>query len=358
MDRAGAEQLAQRALGRRLAAGITRRARAAVRSARLRAGLRHLQGPDRRFVPPGGVVLIALVRDGAYYLDLFLEHYRRLGVAGFVFVDNGSTDGTLARLAREPDVAVWQAKLPWLAYENDLRGFAASRYGAERWCLFADMDELLAFDGAVDLPALTRQLKAEGHTAMMAQMLEMFPRGPLAAAQGLSYREAVAAFRYAEISAVRRLPYMTEATGFAYFLRRNVLPEAAPELMFGGVRGRVFGESCCLSKHPLVFNGAGVQAAVHPHASAGVRVSDRVALIRHYKFAGESLARDLRAQAEAVSEHGEDRLRAAVMQGNPELSLWSEAALEDPGIAELRRRGFLHGPGAAPAGDKMAGAQG
>ncbi|MFW8595363.1 glycosyltransferase family 2 protein [Cribrihabitans neustonicus] len=294
-------------------------------------------------------MLIALVRDGAYYLDVFLEHYRRLGVSGFVFVDNGSSDGTLARLRQEPDVAVWQAKLPWLAYENDLRAFAAGRYGAGRWCLFADLDELFEFDGAKDLPSLIRQLEAEGHTAMMAQMLEMFPRGPLAEASGLSYRDAVAAFRYADISAVRRLPYTSEASGFAYFLRQNQLPPAAPDLLFGGVRGKVFGENCCLSKHPLVFNAPDVQAAVHPHASAGVQVSDRVALIRHYKFAGESLARDLRTRAEAVSEHGEDRVRIAAMQTQPELSLWSEAALENADIAELQRRGFLQGPGAAAA---------
>ncbi|MFW8635531.1 glycosyltransferase family 2 protein [Cribrihabitans pelagius] len=316
-----------------------------------------MHGPSRRFTAPDGVVLIALVRDGAYYLDVFLEHYRRLGVSGFVFVDNGSRDGTLARLRREADVAVWQAKLPWLAYENDLRAAAANRYGAARWCLFADMDELFEFDGAEDLPALTRQLEAGGHTAMLAQMLEMFPRGPLAAAQGLSYREAIAACRYADISAVRRLPYMSEASGFAYFLRQNQLPPHAPDLLFGGVRGKVFGENCCLSKHPLVFNGAGVQAAVHPHASARVRVSDQVALIRHYKFAGGSLARDLRTRMEAVSEHGEDRLRAATLQARPELSLWSETALEDADIAELRRRGFLEGPGAASAASLGAGAR-
>ncbi|UWQ78522.1 glycosyltransferase family 2 protein [Leisingera sp. S132] len=335
-------------MGRTLTQKLAGRASRIAHRARFRASLRHLHGPARRFAAPGQVVLIALVRDGSYYLDVFFGHYRQLGVSAFVFFDNGSADGTIERIRQEPDTAVLQSSLPWLQYENTFRAYAADRYGRDRWCLFADMDELFDFEGGetAGLTGLTRYLTQRGYTALQAEMLEMFPQGPLSAARGLSYGEAVQRFRFSDISAVRQVDYAAEDTGFAYYLRQNALPPGGARMLFGGVRGKVFGETCCLSKHPLVFNGPGVQAAVHPHASAGVRVADTEGLIRHYKFAGDSLARDLKIQAEAVSAHGEDRQRSGVMQAQPDLGLWSSDAIEDPEIADLQRLGFLRGSSA------------
>ena len=332
-----------RSFGHRLAARAGRMAQDALHQARLHRSLRHLHGPAQRFASPQEVVLIALVRDGGYYLDVFFEHYRRLGVSCFVFVDNGSADGTVDRIRQEPGTAVLRSALPWLEFENSLRAYAANRYGRDRWCLFADMDELLDFEGSgtAGLQGLTGYLAQQGCTALQAQMLEMFPKGPLAAARGLNYAEAVKAFRYCDVSTVQALDYGAEDTGLAYYLRQNALPPGGARMLFGGVRGKVFGERCCLSKHPLVFIGPGVQAAVHPHVSAGVAVAEVEGLIRHYKFAGDSLARDLQTRTEAVSQHGEDRLRSDAMQAQPELSLWSEAALADASIADLQRLGFL-----------------
>ncbi|WP_264212668.1 glycosyltransferase family 2 protein [Leisingera thetidis] len=333
----------QKPFAQRLAARAGRMVQDTLHSARFRASLRHLHGPAHRFAAPEEVVLIALVRDGEYYLDVFFEHYRRQGVSAFVFFDNGSADGTVDRIRQQPGTAVLRSTLPWLAFENTFRAYAASRYGQDRWCLFADMDELFDFEGSktAGLAGLTRYLSLQGYTALQAQMLEMFSKGPLSAARGLSYAEAVTGFRYADISAVRAVDYRSPETGLSYYLRRNSLPPGGARMLYGGVRGKVFGERCCLSKHPLVFNGPGVQAAVHPHVSAGVRVADTEGLIRHYKFAGDSLARDMQTQAEAVSEHGEDRLRTAALTAQPGLSLWSEDAVRDISIAGLQQQGFL-----------------
>ncbi|MDC0657549.1 glycosyltransferase family 2 protein [Leisingera sp. SS27] len=335
-------------MGKTFTQKLAGRAGRIAHRARFRASLRHLHGPAHRSAAPDQVVLIALVRDGAYYLDVFFDHYRRLGVSAFVFFDNGSADGTIDRIRQEPDTAVLQSALPWLQYENTFRAYAADRYGRDRWCLFADMDELFDFEGsaAVGLGGLTRYLTQQGFTALQAEMLEMFPDGPLSAARGLTYAEAVQSFRFSDISTLQTVDYASEDTGFAYYLRQNTLPPGGAQMLFGGVRGKVFGETCCLSKHPLVFNGPGVQSAVHPHASAGVQLADMEGLIRHYKFAGDSLARDLQVQAETVSAHGEDRQRSGVMQAQPDLSLWSPEAIKDAEIADLQRRGFLRGSSA------------
>ncbi|MFC4216960.1 glycosyltransferase family 2 protein [Pseudophaeobacter arcticus] len=326
-----------------IAARITKRLGSALHRARFFASLRHLHGPKQRIAAADEVVLVALVRDGAYYLDGFFDHYRRLGVAHFVFFDNGSREGTLDRLRQQPGVSILQSTLPWGDYENDFRSYAAKRYATDRWCLIADMDEIFDFEGRAEigLRGLTGFLTDQGYTGLMAQMLEMFPKAPLSTVAALPYLQVLQQFDHCDISSVTAYDYQSPATGLGYFLHQNKITPPAPQLLFGGIRGKVFGESCCLTKHPLIYVGAGVTPAVHPHASTGLRLAPMSALIKHYKFANDALARDRASVAAASIAHGEDRQRLAVLQHSPDISLWSPQAQRAPALATLQQQGFL-----------------
>ena len=325
-----------------LLAKLSRRGRHWRERRRFARSLRHIQGTTGPLGEPGDVVVVALVRDGAYYLDEFLRYYRSLGAAGFVFCDNGSSDGTLERLAGEADCVVLQSTLPWGEVENRFRNHAAKVHCMGRWCLYADMDEQFTFEGAgrIGLPGLVRYLERQGHTALVAQMVEMFPDCPLKAAAGWSFAESVERFRFHDLRAVERYDYYAPELSFRHALGRNRLADERIKVMFGGVRARVFGEHCCLTKHPLVFVGEGVEPGVHPHASAGVTCADFTGLIRHYKFAGDAAARDADTLARGVSVHGEDAKRLEAF-GDPGLSLYSEAAREDQGFAALEAEGVM-----------------
>jgi hypothetical protein len=321
---------------------LSRRVRRWREGRRFKRSLRHVQGTTGPLGQPGDVVVVALVRDGVYYLEDFLRYYRDLGAAGFFFCDNGSSDGTLERLRDEADCVVLQSTLPWGEVENRFRNHAAKAHCAGRWCLYADMDEQFTFEGAgrIGLPGLVRYLERQGHTALVAQMLEMFPDCPLKAAAEWSFAESVERFRFHDLQGVDRYDYHSPELSFRYALGRNSLANERIKVMFGGVRGRVFGEACCLTKHPLVFVGEGVEPGVHPHASAGVSCAEFTALIRHYKFAGDAAARDADTLARGVSVHGEDAKRLEAL-GDAGLSLWSEAAREDQSFAALEAEGFM-----------------
>ncbi|WP_306152675.1 glycosyltransferase family 2 protein [Roseovarius sp. MMSF_3281] len=321
---------------------LSRRIRRWREGRRFAWSLRHVQGTTGPLGEPGDVVVVALVRDGAYYLDEFLRYYRALGAAGFVFCDNGSSDGTLERLAGEADCVVLQSTLPWREVENRFRNHAAKVHCAGRWCLYADMDEQFTFEGAerIGLPGLVRYMERLGQTALVAQMLEMFPEGPLRAAAGWSFSECVERFRFHDLRGMDRYDYHSPEVSFRFALGQNRVTDDRIKVMFGGLRGRVFGEACCLTKHPLVFVGEGVQPGVHPHASAGVSCAEFTGLIRHYKFAGDAAARDADKLARGVSVHGEDAKRLAALD-DAGLSLWSDAAREDQGFAALEAEGFM-----------------
>lgn len=314
-----------------------------VRRARLMGSIRHLHGPRRLDLGPDDVTVVALVRDGAFYLDAFLAHYRALGVRHFVFFDNGSTDGTLDRIRQEPGTVIAQSTLPWGAFENDFRRYAAERYVGGHWCLYADMDELFDFGGSADmgLSGLVRYLRAQGHTALVAQMLEMFPDVPLRETAHIPYADAIAQYRFCDLSAVRAVPYHAPEIEFEFFLRANTLADPRLTFLFDGIRGKVFGETCCLTKHPLVLVGPEVDPGVHPHCSAHVACSDITAVIRHYKFTNDPLARDAGLVRDAAIGHGEDRLRLDRMTRNPDVTLMSDTAFAYAGCTDLVARGFL-----------------
>lgn len=311
---------------------------------RLNLSIRHRHGPKRLDAAADDVIVVALIRDGAYYLDAFFDHYRRLGARFFVFFDNGSTDGTLERIAAEPGTVIVQSLLPWGRFENHFRRYAAETYCAGHWCLYADMDEMFDFDGSdrIGLPDLARHLAAQGYSALMAQMLEMFPDRPVQAVASLDYREVQNQFRFYDLSAIEDVDYHSEGLiHFGWWMRNNTLSNPEIRFLFGGVRNKVFGELCCLTKHPLVFVGKGVLPGVHPHCSANVHCADFTALIRHYKFANDPQARDARTVAERAIGHGEDRKRLDTFRSNAALTLHSPQARVFDGFGPLYDAGFL-----------------
>ena len=70
---------------------------------------RHLSGPKKLKLLPDDVILVCLIKNGAFWLDTFMKHYSKLGICHFVFVDNGSTDDTLEYLRAKDKVTVVQS---------------------------------------------------------------------------------------------------------------------------------------------------------------------------------------------------------------------------------------------------------
>ena len=324
---------------------IAGRVRERRRRARFARALRHLHGPLRPRIPPQDVLAIVLVRNGSYYLDDFLAYYRALGIRHFAFIDNGSTDDTVARIMAEPDTILDQCTLPLAGYEDLIRQYPAQAYGQDRWCLYVDMDEVFDFEGRrqIGLSGLIGYLEEQGATALVAQMLEMFPKAPLSATASFSFAQSVEEFAYFDISSLRRFPYHSPEIPFAALLQDNVVPADGIDFLFGGVRGKVFGENCCLTKHPLIFNGPEVTPAPHPHLSMGVRCADITGVIKHYKFAGDTAARDAASLRAGDLAHGEDAARAAVLARQPDVSLFSLDARRWNRVDLLIRAGFLKG---------------
>ncbi|WP_342641214.1 glycosyltransferase family 2 protein [Rhodoligotrophos ferricapiens] len=127
------------------------------------------------------VTVVACMRDEALRLPDFLRHYRGLGAARFILIDNGSKDASRDIALEAADVELLRADG---SYAGSMFGMdwvmaAIGRSGFGRWYVVADIDELLVYDGCEQhtLAELANWLRSHGRLALPAMMLDMY--GPL-----------------------------------------------------------------------------------------------------------------------------------------------------------------------------------
>ena len=201
---------------------------------------------DRTNAMPSGPLLFSTIRNEADRLPYFLDYYRKLGIAHFLIIDNGSTDDGPRWLAEQDDVSVWTTTASYKAsrFGVDWLNALITRHGMGRWVLVVDPDEFLVypFCDTRPLPALTRWLEAEGRHSFGTFLLDLYGDKPIRATHVGRGQDPVAAAPWFDASnyvVERRVPH------------RNLWVQ-------GGPRMRSFfadkpNKAPALNKIPLVF---------------------------------------------------------------------------------------------------------
>ncbi|MDO6669924.1 glycosyltransferase family 2 protein [Paracoccus sp. 1_MG-2023] len=177
---------------------------------------------------PDAIIAVATLRNEMAHLREFLAHHRGLGVDHFLVVDNGSTDGSRAFLAAQPDVSLWHCRAGYrdARFGLDWANALLMRHGAGRWCLTLDADELLIYPDhdRRGLRELTAHLDRRGIRGMGAVMLDLYPGGRLGTEDAAP-----------NAPLTERLPWFDPGP----WRRRRMMPRRNLWLQ-GGVRDRVF----------------------------------------------------------------------------------------------------------------------
>jgi hypothetical protein len=138
-------------------------------------GLRVLkEGPKSDTIP-----VICPIRDEMPMLPHFLDHYRRLGVKRFIFIDNGSVDGGKDYLCAQPDCRLFFTEQNYREsnFATSWINEVIERDGIKGWTLYADIDEHLIYPDCESqtLAAHCASLTRRGFDAAYAIMLDMYP---------------------------------------------------------------------------------------------------------------------------------------------------------------------------------------
>jgi len=299
--------------------------------------VRTLKQPGEPSPGPDEVIVLSVVRNGLPWLHTFLTHHRELGVRRFVILDNGSTDGTLEHLMAQDDVVLLASGAPYRHYENTFKRYLCDRFANDRWCLFVDVDELLAYPGMGhrSLADLARFAQERGFNGVVTQMLDLFADAPMSEMPDGTERDLRDICRFYETQDIARGIYLPhQSTAVPDGIQRHS----------GGVRRRVFGSDNNLTKVSLFFNGGGLVPFYAWHHTRNARLADFSVALLHYPFNRQYREKVL--EAAATGRYGwvttdEYRGYAAIMRDNPGLSLMSPASRAYEGAERLVAEGFL-----------------
>lgn len=144
------------------------------------------------------ILVFCTLRNEAVRLPYFLKYYRDLGADHFVFVDNGSDDGSAEYLAEQPDVSVFGAEASYKRsrFGVDWLNWLQRKYAHGHWSLTVDVDEFLVYPFSDTRPirALTDWLDASSVKSFGTMLLDMYPKGPI---DSVRYESGNDPFEYA-----------------------------------------------------------------------------------------------------------------------------------------------------------------
>lgn len=234
-------------------------------------------------------VVCCLIRDGAYWLPSFFDHYRSLGVKEFFFLDNGSNDQTLEILAEESGVGVYLVDTRYFRYFNqNLRRLLVQIVRPQGWTLGVDIDELFdyPYSDEVTVSQLCAYLDHFRYDSMSTHQLDMFPEAPindLTVGQG---NDLKALYPFYSLQDVRSDNYQScMETLFEGFPADAVtLPSDQWKFYFDGIRFRKLGAGVWLTKHALFKAGQRLVPYYHAHIHRNLRIADVSGVLYHYKF--------------------------------------------------------------------------
>ena len=225
------------------------------------------------------LILFSVVRDEHYRLQGFLDYYRKLGITKFVFIDNGSSDGTDKILLSEPDVILWQTDNTYTQSFNGMRWVneLIEKYTKEtkNWCFYIDVDEYLIYPEveSKDLRQLTNYLESNGYEAMRGFMLDVFDPETfeITIDQGNPLDKSLYFFNKYNLSGWEFSPYCRVS---------------------GGLRTQLYDSlNIILTKTPVIKGGGDIKFLASSHIITPAKIADITSAFIHLKYSSEFIGR-------------------------------------------------------------------
>lgn len=267
-------------------ATIPARAAPAGRALTLVAGQERLDAA--RAAP---VSVICALRNELFILPHFLDHYRRMGVTSFLFADNGSDDGSIELLAKQPDTVVFSAEAPFreAVQGTEWKIALMAQLRPDRWSLVADADEFLVgrdlrgpghargWEGGEDLAQFLARPQWSNHDAFRIRMLDLYPDGPLSTATFVTDDP------FSQAGLADKTPFRTNWLDLGPFSDRRALRSALRHRLIPHSPSNMY----VSEKVVLVRYRPWMRFSVSMHYAAEVRIAPQELIFGHFKYTAD-----------------------------------------------------------------------
>jgi len=245
-------------------------------------------------------VLICVEKDDIVKIKELYYHCKKIGIEHFVFIDNGSTDGTIEFLSQKDNVDIIKSntKYQTLAREAWINRVLC-HYGYNHWYLVVDSDEMYNYVGSENIKISEHigELEKKGIKRELSFMLDMYSKGKLFA-KTENFLDECCYFDTDTYSLVQ----------YRRFIR-----------ITGGPRNRVFEEDgknkeFMLGKYPLfLFEKGDLQTNSHFTFPFYKNVNvPCTSVLMHYKFIGNDIEKYIKRVEEKNYSNGSEDYKAYI----------------------------------------------
>lgn len=181
-------------------------------------------------------ILICLVKNDIERIKKLINHYKKLGIINFVFIDNNSCDGTYEYLF-ENQVFLFKIKKEYSTMRRQAWiNRVISYFGFDKWYIIVDSDEMLIYNDIEknNINALIKYFEKEKIKRIKCLMIDMYPKSLLLSKKLNSDN------------------FMKDYCFFdkeGYCLDNNIFFKN----IIGGMRKRIFNVNAYLVKYPIIF---------------------------------------------------------------------------------------------------------
>lgn len=215
-----------------------------------------------------GIILICIYNNSSNLIDLFMNHYIKLGINNFVLVDNNSTDNSTElykKYSENVNISFWKVTDKFncnsmSAWKQRIIDF----YGINRGYITVDADELLIYKDYKNIP-FEKFIKKQKVKCIKTMMMDVYSK------EGL-YKGNLEDFKYVDKGTYKvseRKPYGNR--------------------FYGGPRSRIFNINPSLQKISYMYY-TGKEIYVNDHYYYPFNISNKAkycAYLLHYKFLKE-----------------------------------------------------------------------
>ncbi|HEX3043690.1 MAG TPA: glycosyltransferase family 2 protein [Bacillota bacterium] len=290
-------------------------------------------------------VIVCLVKNGAEYIEAFMEHYQRLGARHFFFIDNESSDQTVPLLKQYQKVTIYETALPFKQYQCEICRAVIEEHCHDNWVLCVDIDEWFdyPYSNRISMGLFLRYLNCHKYTAVLSYLLDMFAK-ELIFSPDTPEKDLVSTYCYYDPSNLRKSCYQKSFIAYSCY---NRLADPKMKNFSGGIRGSFFKakeSGYLLTKHPLIFVDSKIEPLVHPHFCNKAFVADVNGVIKHYKFISTFKDKVIQSlEIKNLPYYGEKEYQEyfKVIKDQPKLSLYSRRTRKLEQVEQLVNGGFL-----------------